>query len=40
VGRACTESFVAATMAVLAIDFFSGMLLNTLYEFFFGLRSL
>jgi phospholipid/cholesterol/gamma-HCH transport system permease protein len=40
VGRACTESFVAATMAVLAIDFFSGMMLNTLYEFFFGLRSL
>ncbi len=40
VGRACTESFVAATMAVLAIDFFSGMLLNTLYEFFFGLRGL
>ena len=40
VGRACTESFVAATMAVLAIDFFSGMLLNTLYEMFFGLRSL
>lgn len=40
VGRACTEAFVAATMAVLAIDFFSGMLLNTLYEFFFGLKNL
>jgi len=25
---------------VLAIDFFSGMLLNTMYEFFFGLRGL
>lgn len=40
VGRACTEAFVAATMAVLAIDFFSGITLNLLYEFFFGLRSL
>ena len=40
VGRACTESFVAATMAVLAIDFFSGMMLNTLYEILFGLRAL
>lgn len=40
VGRACTEGFVAATMAVLAIDFFSGMLLNTLREFFFGLQGL
>jgi len=40
VGRACTEAFVAATMAVLAIDFFLGTLLNTIYEFFFGLRGL
>ena len=40
VGRACTESFVASTMAILALDFFLGMLLNTVYEFFFGLKQL
>jgi len=38
VGRACTESFVASTMAILALDFFLGMLLNTMYEFLFGLK--
>ncbi|KPK42741.1 MAG: hypothetical protein AMK72_14055 [Planctomycetes bacterium SM23_25] len=38
VGRACTESFVASTMAILALDFFLGMLLNTIYEFLFGLK--
>ncbi len=40
VGRACTESFVASTMAILALDFFLGMLLNTIYEFLFGLKAL
>jgi len=39
VGRACTESFVASTMAVLSLDFFLGMLLNTLYEFLFGVKA-
>ena len=38
VGRACTESFVASCMAILTLNFFLGMLLNTIYEFFFGLR--
>ena len=38
VGRACTESFVASTMAVLALNFFLGMLLNTVYEFLYGVR--
>ncbi|MGB2823559.1 MAG: ABC transporter permease [Phycisphaerae bacterium] len=40
VGRACTESFVASTMVILALDFFLGMLLNTIYEFLFGLKVL
>jgi len=40
VGRACTESFVASTMAILALDFFLGMLLNTVHEFLFGLKAL
>jgi len=38
VGRACTESFVASCMAILALDFFLGMFLNTIYETVFGLR--
>ena len=38
VGRACTQSFVASCMAILAIDFFVGMLLNSLYEYLYGLR--
>jgi len=36
VGRACTESFVASCMAILGLNFFLGMLLNTLHEFFYG----
>jgi phospholipid/cholesterol/gamma-HCH transport system permease protein len=40
VGRACTESFVASTMAVLALDFFLGMFMNTTYEFLYGLKAL
>lgn len=39
VGRACTEAFVASCMAILALDFFLGMLLNTIELLFFGLRS-
>ena len=38
VGRACTESFVACTMAILALDLFLGMLLNTTYEYLYGVR--
>ncbi len=38
VGRACTESFVASCMAILALDLFLGMFLNTIYEFFFGIK--
>ena len=38
VGRACTESFVASCMAILALDLFLGMFLNTLYEALFGVQ--
>lgn len=38
VGRACTQSFVASCMTILALNFFLGMLLNTLYEFFYGIK--
>ncbi|MFA6132952.1 MAG: ABC transporter permease [Phycisphaerae bacterium] len=38
VGRACTESFVASCMTVLALDFFLGMFLNTIYESLYGTR--
>ena len=40
VGRACNQAFVASSMAILALDFFVGMLLNTLETFFFGIRSI
>ena len=39
VGRACTESFVASCMAILGLNFFLGMLLNTLDEFFYGITT-
>jgi len=38
VGRACTQSFVASCMAILALNFFLDMLLNTLDEFFHGVK--
>jgi len=38
VGRACTESFVESCMTILALDFFLGMLLNTIYEFLYGIK--
>ena len=38
VGKACTESFVASCMAILALDFFLGMLLNTIYESIYGIE--
>ncbi len=36
VGRACTESFVESCMAILALDFFAGLLLNTFYTIMWG----
>jgi phospholipid/cholesterol/gamma-HCH transport system permease protein len=36
VGRACTESFVASCMAVLTLDFFIGVILNTIYVQIYG----
>jgi len=38
VGRACTESFVASCMAILALNFFLGMILNTIIESIWGLK--
>ena len=38
VGRACTQSFVASSMTILGLNFFLGMFLNTLYEFFYGVK--
>ena len=36
VGRACTESFVEGCMAILALDFFVGVALNTFYKLTWG----
>jgi len=36
VGRACTESFVASCMAILALNLFLGMLFNSIYDFLYG----
>ncbi len=38
VGRACTESFVASCMAILALDFFIGAVLNTIYMSIYGVQ--
>ncbi len=40
VGRACTESFVASCMAILGLDFFLGMMLNSIIEAIWGVRIL
>jgi len=40
VGRACTQSFVASCLAILVIDLFLGMFLNTIYELFFAAKTL
>ncbi len=37
VGRACTESFVASFMAIITLDLFLGMFLNTIYESLYGI---
>ena len=39
VGRACTESFVASCMTILALDFFLGMLFNSLIIWIWGLKA-
>ncbi len=38
VGRACTEGFVASCMAILAMNLFLGMLLNSIYEYIYGFK--
>jgi phospholipid/cholesterol/gamma-HCH transport system permease protein len=38
VGRACTESFVASCMAILGLDFFLGMTMNTIIEMIWGVQ--
>lgn len=40
VGRACTQGFVACCLSILLLDLFLGMLMNTMYESMFGLKSL
>jgi len=39
VGRACTRAFVACCLAILILDLFLGMLLNTFYELYFGVHA-
>ena len=39
VGKACTASFVESTMAILALDFFIGIVLNTYYTLRWGVPS-
>jgi len=40
VGRACTEAFVASCLAILGLNLFLGMFLNTIQDLLFGLRVL
>ncbi len=40
VGRACTESFVASFIAILAIDFFLATFLQGVYKALYGFKSL
>ncbi len=40
VGQACTESFVASFITILALDFCLNIVLNTLYTVWYGFRSL
>lgn len=40
VGQACTESFVASFITILALDFFLNMGINKVYEILYGFRSL
>ncbi len=36
VGKACTQSFVESVMMILALDFFMGVILNTIYVVLWG----
>jgi phospholipid/cholesterol/gamma-HCH transport system permease protein len=38
VGRACTQGFVASVMAILTLDFFVGMAVDSIYVMLFGYR--
>lgn len=38
VGRACTESFVASCLAIITLDFFLGMTLNTIIQIIWGVQ--
>lgn len=40
VGRACTEAFVSSFVAILVIDFFLAVMLQTIQGWLFGFRSL
>lgn len=40
VGQACTQAFVASFITILAIDLFLNMIMNGLYERWYGFRSL
>lgn len=40
VGQACTEAFVASFITILTLDFMLNLLLNGMYAFYFGFRSL
>jgi len=39
VGRACTEAFVASFIAILVLDFFSSVLMQSLYRGIWGFKS-
>ncbi|MFH1746767.1 MAG: ABC transporter permease [Planctomycetota bacterium] len=40
VGRACTDAFVISFIIILALDFFLNIIMNGLYEAWYGFRSL
>lgn len=40
VGQACTQSFVISFILILMLDFFLNLVLNGLYEVWYGFRSL
>ncbi|HUS47361.1 MAG TPA: ABC transporter permease [Phycisphaerae bacterium] len=39
VGRACTRAFVTSCLAILILDLFLGMFLNTIYEIYVGVQT-
>ncbi len=40
VGQACTQAFVASFIAILALDFFLNIVINGLYEIWYGFKPL